>query len=49
VARVVVLDTSPLWLVCLARGKPDADACRAWVRALEVGGAVIAVPEIADY
>lgn len=48
-ARVIVLDASPLGLACRPRGKPDADRCRDWLRALDAAGARLVVPEIADY
>ena len=48
-ARIIVLDSSPVWLASSALGKPPADACRAWIKALEAGGARVALPEIADY
>lgn len=48
-ARLIVLDAGPLWLAAMARGKPPADACRAWLAALTTAGARIIVPEIADY
>ncbi len=48
-ARIIVLDAGPLGLASKPPGKPDADRCRAWVRALDASGARIVVPEIADY
>lgn len=48
-ARLVVLDSGPLWLAVSPMGKPQADACRDWLAGVEAGGSVIAVPEIADY
>jgi predicted nucleic acid-binding protein len=45
VARLVFLDSGPLGLA----SKADADACRAWLSALEAAGVVVIVPEIADY
>lgn len=48
-ARVIVLDTSPLWLAASAVGKPPADACRAWIKAIEIAGYQIVLPEICDY
>jgi len=49
VARFVVLDAGPLGLASKPRGKPDADRCREWLRALDAAGARIVVPEVADY
>ena len=47
--RLVFLDSGPLGLSSKPAGKPDADRCRAWVRALDASGARVVVPEIADY
>jgi predicted nucleic acid-binding protein len=49
VARLVFLDSEPLGLASQARGKPAADACRAWLLAAEAAGARVLVPEIVDY
>jgi predicted nucleic acid-binding protein len=49
VARIIVLDASTLWLAANAPGKPLADRCRAWLKALVAGGAEVFLPEIADY
>ena len=43
--RIVVLDAGPLGLV----SKPDVGRCNAWLRMLDISGARIVVPEIADY
>jgi predicted nucleic acid-binding protein len=42
VARLVFLDSGPL-------GLADADACRAWLSALEIAAVPILIPEIVDY
>ena len=47
--KIITLDSGPLWLACLALGKPGADACRAWIVELLDAGYVIIIPEIADY
>jgi predicted nucleic acid-binding protein len=49
VARLIFLDSEPLGLASQARGKLKADACRAWLQALDAAGARILVPEIVDY
>jgi predicted nucleic acid-binding protein len=49
VARIVVLDAGPLGLASKPPGKPDADRCHAWVRALDASGVRVVVLEIADY
>jgi predicted nucleic acid-binding protein len=49
VVRVIVRDAGPLWLAVSAVGKPPADACRAWLKALDASGARVVVPEVADY
>jgi predicted nucleic acid-binding protein len=48
-ARIIVLDTGPLGLATQSPSKPEAARCGRWLRDLERSGAVIAVPEIADY
>jgi predicted nucleic acid-binding protein len=48
-SRLIFLDSSPLGLLSNARGKPRADRCREWVKALTVIGVRILVPEIADF
>jgi predicted nucleic acid-binding protein len=48
-ARLIFLDSGPLWLAASARGKSQADACRTWLWGLWSSGARIFVPEIADY
>ena len=48
-ARSIFLDSEPLGLASQARGKPKADACRAWLVAMESAGALIIVPAIVDY
>lgn len=30
-SEIIVLDSGPLWLACLAPGKPEADRCRDWL------------------
>jgi predicted nucleic acid-binding protein len=48
VARLIFLDSESLGLASQARGKPRADACRAWLQGLEMAGERILVPEIVD-
>ena len=48
-ARYVVLDATPLGLVCTRRGHSRGDHSRAWLDALRLTGVRIVVPEIADY
>jgi hypothetical protein len=50
VARIILLDSGPLWLACYAPGQnPLVDQCLAWLHALETAGAVFVIPAIADY
>jgi hypothetical protein len=49
VARVVLLDAGPLGLACGRPGTPLVDRCHAWLLALEVAGAEVILPAIADY
>jgi predicted nucleic acid-binding protein len=48
-ARIIVLDSSPLGLVCRRRGHFGGDRCRAWLDAVRLAGAQVVVPEIADF
>ena len=48
-ARVILLDTGPLGLATQDPRKPQARRCEEWLRGLADEGAIIAVPEIADY
>jgi predicted nucleic acid-binding protein len=48
-ARIIVLDSTPLGLACLRPGRPHGDACRAWLDALRLAGILVVVPEIAHY
>jgi predicted nucleic acid-binding protein len=47
--RLVILDAWPTSLAAKPGGKPDADACHAWLKALKRAGADVAVPGIARY
>jgi len=46
---VVVLDATPLGILCHPRNPPHAMACRQWVDDLLGKGRRIILPEIADY
>jgi len=46
---VVVLDSTPLGILCHPRNPPQVMACRQWVDDLLAVGRCVAVPEIADY
>jgi hypothetical protein len=48
-ARIVLLDSTPLGLVCRRRGHRQGDICRAWLDRLLLAGVIVVVPEIADY
>lgn len=48
-ARILLLDSTPLGLLCRRRGHPHGDACRHWLDSIELAGIVVVVPEIADY
>ena len=45
---IVLLDSEPLGLATNPKQSPDADACRAWLRALPHAGHLPLVPEIID-
>jgi predicted nucleic acid-binding protein len=45
----VVLDATPLGILCHPRNPPPARACRQWVDDLVAAGRRVLLPEIADY
>ena len=45
----VVLDSTPLGILCHPRNPPHVMACRQWVESLLLAGRRVVVPEIADY
>lgn len=45
----VVLDATPLGILCHPRNPPQAVACRQWVDDLLAAGRRVIIPEIADY
>jgi predicted nucleic acid-binding protein len=49
VARIIVLDSGPLGDACRKRGKPDVEELTSWRIQARANGAIIAIPEIADY
>jgi predicted nucleic acid-binding protein len=49
VSVTVVLDSTPLGILCHPRSPPHVLACRQWVTDLVVSGRRVIVPEIADY
>jgi predicted nucleic acid-binding protein len=48
-ARIIVLDSGPLGDACRRRGQPDVEELTQWWIAAQANGAMIAIPEIADY
>jgi predicted nucleic acid-binding protein len=48
-ARIILLDSSPLGLACRRRGHPLGDACRRWLNTVRSSGILVVIPEIADY
>lgn len=46
---IIVLDASPLGLLCHPRNPAPVLACRRWLSDLVVAGRQIVVPEISDY
>jgi hypothetical protein len=48
-ARIIVLDSGPLGLVCHRPGHPQGDVCRVWLDSLRLAGILVVVPEVADY
>jgi predicted nucleic acid-binding protein len=45
----VVLDATPLGILCHPRNPPQVMACRQWIADLLAAGRRVIVPEIADY
>jgi predicted nucleic acid-binding protein len=48
-ARIILLDSSPLWLLCRRRGHARGGACQRWLDSIKLAGIVVVVPETADY
>jgi hypothetical protein len=48
-SRLILLDANTLGLATNPGGKPDAQACAAWIEALLQGGDRVLAAEIADY
>jgi hypothetical protein len=49
VSAAVILDSTPLGILCHPRQPPHVLACRQWVADLRAAGRRVIVPEIADY
>lgn len=47
--RLIFLDSGPLGLLTSPLGSPDGDRCRRWAKELSFAGALLFVPEVADY
>ncbi|HZW31665.1 MAG TPA: hypothetical protein VFF52_13210 [Isosphaeraceae bacterium] len=48
-ADVIVLDSGPLGDACRKRGHPDVERLTRWWIHAKANGAIVAIPEIADY
>lgn len=48
-SRLLLLDSTPLALLCRPPGHVQGDACRQWLTAIERAGIIVVVPEVADY
>lgn len=48
-ARIIVLDSGPLSDACRGSGHHDVEPVRDWLDKANASGAIIAIPEIADY
>jgi predicted nucleic acid-binding protein len=48
-ARIILLDSSPLALACRRRGHPRGDTCQRWLDTIRFSGIRVIIPEIADY
>jgi len=49
IERLIVLDSTPLYLLTSRGGHEEGDRCRAWLGAIRYRGGSVAVPGIADY
>jgi predicted nucleic acid-binding protein len=49
VARIIVMDFGPLGDACRRRGSPEVERLRYWLAVTRINGAIVAIPEIADY
>jgi hypothetical protein len=49
VAQIIVLDSGPLGDACRKRGHPDVERLTRWRIHANANGAIVAIPEIADY
>jgi len=49
VARIIVLDSGPLGEACRKRGHPDVERLTLWLQHAKANGAIVAIPEMADY
>jgi predicted nucleic acid-binding protein len=48
-ARIIVLDAGPLGDACRKRGNEDVERLTLWLHQAMANGAMLAIPEIADY
>ncbi len=48
-ARIILLDSTPLGLACRPHGHVPGDLCRQWLDSIRLAGPLVVVPEIADY
>jgi hypothetical protein len=48
-ARLILLDSGPLGLIVRAPSKPHVIRCNIWLKAISATGAVVFIPEIAEY
>ena len=48
-ARIIILDSGPLGDACRRRDKPDVRRLTLWYIQATANGAIVAIPEIADY
>jgi predicted nucleic acid-binding protein len=49
VARIIVLDSEVLGLACASPRRPEVARCHAWLLDLDLAGALVFIPAIADY
>lgn len=48
-ARILLLDSTPLGLACRRHGHTRGDACRRWLDTIRLSGNLVVIPEVVDF
>ena len=48
-SRLILLDSGPLGMIVRAPSKPHIVRCLTWLKTIQAAGAVVIIPDIADY